>query len=41
MPRQRTFTNTPLTDIEANPEKYAQQLREQISLNVPPRDPPK
>ncbi len=33
----KQFTNTPLSDIEAAPDKYAEQLRNEIRLNVPPR----
>ena len=38
---QTPYTNTPLSSIEANPEQYIKQLRQQVSLSVPPRDPPK
>lgn len=36
-PNTSSFTNTPLNDIEASPDKYAEQLRKEIKLNVPPR----
>lgn len=38
---QTPYANTPLSSIEANPEQYIKQLRQQVSLSVPPRDPPK
>ena len=40
-PQPQTYVNTPIYEIEANPEKYAQQLRQQTSLSVPPRDTPR